>query len=134
MVVKSFALFSQGVKLEYENNPVFVFSFGVLMTFNTSRHFNDFSISYDQKVKIQKRLTFGQARAFHNAVKLYNTLTPEAQYAGDGINGGQDGYRVDISVDPRRPVIHVEIDALGENPKFFRCDIEGDIVIQELAL
>ena len=134
MVVKSFALFGQEVKLEYENNPVFLYSFGVLMTYNTFRHFNDFQISYDQKVKIQKRLTFGQARAFHNAVKLYNKLTPEDQYAGDGINGGQDGIRVDISVDSRRPVIHVEIDALGEDPKFFRCDIEGDIVIQELAL
>ena len=134
MVVKSFALSNQEVKLEYENNPVFLYSFGVLMTYNTFRHFNDFQISYDQKVKIQKRLTFGQARAFHNAVKLYNKLTPEDQYAGDGINGGQDGIRVDISVDSRRPVIHVEIDALGEDPKFFRCDIDGDIVIQELAL
>ena len=104
------------------------------MTFNTSRHFNDFSISYDQKVKIQKRLTFAQARAFHNAVKLYNKLTPEDQYAGGGINGGQDGHRVDISVDSSRPVIHVEIDALGDHPKFFRCDIDSDIVIQELAL
>ena len=104
------------------------------MTFNTFRHFNDFGISYDQKVKIQKRLTFGQVRAFHNAVKVYNKLTPESQYAGDGINGGQDGHRVDISVDPRRPVIHVEIDALGDHPKFFRCEIGGDIVIQELAL
>ena len=104
------------------------------MTFNTFRHHNDFSISYDQKVKIQKRLTFGQARAFHNAVKVYNLMDAESQYAGDGINGGQDGIRVDISVDPRRPVIHVEIDALGDHPKFFRCDIEGDIVIQELAL
>ena len=134
MVVKSFALFGQEVKLEYENNPVFVFSFGVLMTYQTFRHFNDFQISYDQKVKIQKRLTFSQARAFHNAVKVYNLMDAESQFAGDAINGGQDGIRVDISVDPRRPVIHVEIDALGEDPKFFRCDIEGDIVIQELAL
>tara|TARA_Y100000114_G_C11579088_1_gene240158 strand:+ start:251 stop:565 length:315 start_codon:yes stop_codon:yes gene_type:complete len=104
------------------------------MTFNTFRHFNDFGITYTQKVKIQKRLGFEQARSFHNAVAVYNKLTPEDQYAGDGINGGQDGIRVDISVDPRRPVIHVEIDALGDHPKFFRCEIGGDIVIQEVAL
>ena len=103
------------------------------MTYSPFQHFNDFSISYAQKVKIQKRLTFCQARAFHNAVKVYNRLKPGAQYGG-GVRGGQDGIRVDIAVDPRRPVIHVEIDALGDNPKFFRCDIEGDIVIQELAL
>tara|TARA_Y100000592_G_C5422556_1_gene293983 strand:- start:1009 stop:1203 length:195 start_codon:yes stop_codon:yes gene_type:complete len=31
MVVKRFALLPQAVKLEYENNPVFIFPFGVLL-------------------------------------------------------------------------------------------------------
>ena len=94
-----------------------------------------YDITFIQKVKIQKKLaTMNQARAFHNAVTAYNSMTPEDQYAGDGINGGQDGVRVDIAVDPRRPVIHVEVDGLGDHPRFFRCEIGGDIVIQEVAL
>lgn len=105
------------------------------MTFNTFQHFTRFPISFNQRTKIMKQLaTFGQKRAFHNAVKVYNLMDAESQYAGDAINGGQDGIRIDISVDPRRPVIHVEVDALGDHPKFFRCDIDGDIVIQEVAL
>ena len=102
------------------------------MPFSPSQSYD---IAYVQKEKIQKQLaTFNQARAFHNAVAFYNNLSSADQYAGDGINGGQDGVRVDISVDPRRPVIHVEVDALGDHPKFFRCEIGGDIVIQEVAL
>jgi len=105
------------------------------MSYSPFHHFRRFSITYDQKVKMQKKLaSFGQARAFHNAVNAYNKMTPESQYAGDGINCGQDGIRIDISVDPRRPIIHVEVDALGDHPAFFRCEIGTDIVIQEVAL
>ena len=106
----------------------FAFPFGVYMT-------KPYDIAFVQKIKMQKKLaTFEQIRAFHNAVTAYNGLTSEDQYAGDGINGGQNGVRVDIFVDPRRPVIHVEVDALGDHPRFFRCEIGGDIVIQEVAL
>ena len=119
------------VKLEYETIQ-FRFPFGVYMSFSPSQSYD---IAFVQKVKMQKKLaTFEQAGAFHNAVTAYNSLTSEDQYAGDGSNGGQDGVRVDIFVDPRRPVIHVEVDALGDHPKFFRCEVGGDIVIQEVAL
>ena len=105
------------------------------MSCHTFRHFNDFGITYDQKVKILKQLaTPAQTRSFSMAASAYNMMNPEDQYAGDGINGGCDGVRVDISVDPRRPVIHVEVDGLGDHPRFFRCEIGGDIVIQEVAL
>ena len=110
----------------------FRFPFGVYMTFYPSQSYD---IAFIQQAKIQKKLAgFQQKRAFNNAVNAYNKMTSESQYAGDGINGGQDGVRVDISVDPRRPVIHVEVDALGDHPRFFRCEIGGDIVIQEVAL
>ncbi len=93
----------------------------------------NYEISHHQQVKIQKQLNRTQRKAFHNAVLAYNQMTPERQYAGDGINAGSHGIRVDISVDPRRPVIHVEVDAI-ESGMFFRCEVEGNIVIQEVAL
>ena len=93
----------------------------------------NYNISDAQQNKILKRLTTRQAEAFLWAVYHYNDLTSFDQYAGGGINGGLTSYRVDISVDPRRPVIHVEIDALRSG-LFFRCEIGGDIVIQEVAL
>jgi len=94
----------------------------------------NYQIAYSQQVKIQKQLpTLAQRRAFRNAVVAYNQMTAHDQYAGDGVNGGSHGVRVDISVDPRRPVIHVEVDAIASG-LFFRCEQGGDIVIQELAL
>ena len=93
----------------------------------------NYEISHHQQVKIQKRLNRTQRKAFHNAVLAYNQMTAYNQYAGDGVNGGSHDVRVDISVDPRRPVIHVEVDAI-ESGLFFRCEVEGNIVIQELAL
>ena len=102
------------------------------MPFSPSQSYD---IAYVQKVKIQKQLANqNQARAFHNAVAFYNNLSSARQYAGDGINGGQDGVRVDIFVFDNSNTIHVEVDALGDHPKFFRCEIGGDIVIQEVAL
>ncbi len=92
-----------------------------------------YQIAYNQQLKIQKQLpSHAQRKAFRNAV-AYNQMTPERQYAGDGINAGSHGVRVDISVDPRRPIIHVEVDAI-ESGLFFRCEVEGNIVIQEVAL
>ena len=93
----------------------------------------NYEINYEQQIKIQKQLDRTQRKAFRNAVVAYNQMKPERQYAGDGINGGSHGIRVDISVDPRRPVIHVEVDAIASG-LFFRCEQGGGIVIQELAL
>jgi hypothetical protein len=93
----------------------------------------NYDINPVQIAKIMGRLDDNQADAFRQAVASYNELTGFDQFAGDAINGGVGSYRVDISVDPRRPVIHVEIDALRSG-LFFRCEIGGDIVIQELAL
>ena len=96
----------------------------------------NYQIAKSQQVKILQRLrkySLRYTRSFHNAVVAYNAMTTHDQYAGDGINGGSHGIRVDISVDPRRPVIHVEIDAL-QSGLFFRCEQNGDIVIQEVAL
>ena len=94
----------------------------------------NYQIAYPQQLKIQKQLpTLAQRQAFRNAVIAYNQMTTERQYAGDGINGGSHGVRVDISVDPRRPVIHVEVGAI-DSGLFFRCEQGGDIVIQEVAL
>ena len=94
----------------------------------------NYEINYRQQVKIQKQLpTLAQRRAFRNAVVAYNAMSTHNQYSGRGINGGSHGVRVDISVDPRRPVIHVEVDAIASG-LFFRCEQGGDIVIQELAL
>ena len=96
----------------------------------------NYRIAYSQQAKIQKQLrkySLRHGKSFHNAVVAYNEMTTHDQYAGDGINGGSHGIRVDISVDPRRPVIHVEIDAL-QSGLFFRCEQNGDIVIQEVAL
>ena len=100
------------------------------MSFNPDTNYN---ISPTQCIKILKQLSDRHGVAFYKAVNVYNNLTSHNQYAGDAINGGSDGCRVDISVDPRRPVIHVEIDAV-DSGLFFRCEIEGDIVVQEVAL
>ena len=100
------------------------------MSYNPNANYD---ISPTHQAKIQKQLDRIQRKAFRNAVFVYNQMKPNRQYAGDGINGGSHGIRVDISVDPRRPVIHVEVDAI-DSGLFFRCEQGGDIVIQELAL
>jgi len=93
----------------------------------------NYNINPLQIAKIMSRLDDNQRDAFRQAVASYNELTGFDQFAGDAINGGVGGCRIDISVDPRRPVVHVEVDAIRSG-LFFRCEIGGDIVIQELAL
>ena len=94
----------------------------------------NYTINPLQIAKIMSRLnSYRKKEAFGQAVDHYNELSTFDQYAGQGINAGVGTYRVDISVDPRRPVIHVEFDAIRSG-LFFRCEIGGDIVVQELAL
>ena len=100
------------------------------MSYNPNANYD---ITPAHQAKIQKQLGRIQRKAFRNAVFAYNAMSTHNQYAGRGINGGSHGVRVDISVDPRRPVIHVEVDAIASG-LFFRCEQGGDIVIQELAL
>ena len=100
------------------------------MSYNSNANYD---INPTQIIKIIKQLSPTQGVSFLKSVNDYNEMTTERQYAGDGVNGGSHGIRVDISVDPRRPVIHVEVDAI-DSGLFFRCEQGGDIVIQELAL
>ena len=93
----------------------------------------NYCINPTQIIKIVKQLSPEQGVSFLKSVNDYNAMPTHNQYAGHGINGGLHGIRVDISVDPRRPVIHVEVDAIASG-LFFRCEQGGDIVIQELAL
>ena len=100
------------------------------MSYNPNANYD---VNPIQIIKIIKQLSPEQGVSFLKSVNDYNEMTTERQYAGDGINGGLHNIRVDIFVDPRRPVIHVEVAAI-DSGLFFRCEQGGDIVIQELAL
>jgi len=103
------------------------------MSYNPNANY-DINPAHQAKIEQQlRKYSFRHGRAFRNAVLAYNAMSTHNQYAGVGINGGSHGVRVDISVDPRRPVIHVEVDAINSG-LFFRCEVEGNIVIQEVAL
>ena len=73
-------------------------------------------------------------RSFDQAVEYWNCLSGESQYSGDGHNIGNWFCRVDIFVDSARDyVVHIEVDAIASG-LFFRTDVAGDIVVQEVTL